>query len=211
MSLALKKVALAVGLACALASASLAHAQTAGGNTEEKLTEINKRIEVLTTAMAERASGYPEVVAKIREKREKIDRAEVEVQQMIDDLKKTTQEMDINSPLHGELTGLDERILKLIAQLEEAKDPKLEDLLKKVKARRELTLNLDKRRAEAVINARATIRDLEDNQERLVLIKQIGAIDAAIAILETSISDFEAVVKDAQAIAADVTVVITSP
>jgi hypothetical protein len=61
MSLALKKVALTIGFACALASASLAHAQTAGGNTEEKLTEINKRIEVLTTAMAERASGYPEV------------------------------------------------------------------------------------------------------------------------------------------------------
>ena len=109
-----------------------------------------------------------------------------------------TDKMDNASDYRTELVALRDQTKVLISQAEETEG--LESFVGKLKIREQKLGNLDERRAILVAEARAAIRDLRDNQKKLVLIKQINAIDEAIAILEKGLTDFEGIVKDARAV-----------
>ncbi|MGF1528130.1 MAG: hypothetical protein ACFCBW_15235 [Candidatus Competibacterales bacterium] len=177
----------------------------------QRLEEINLAIETLTRQLTEKASNYPDVIVAIRERRESIARADEEVQQLIEDLNDITAKMDVQSDYRNELKALEEQVGDLVAQLEVRDDAELDDLLAALKDRYSKIQDIDQRRAEAVIEARAVVRDLERNKERLVLVKQIGDIDAAIKILEGSVGEFEKIVTKASEVAAAVTVAVSSP
>ena len=167
----------------------------------ERLKELNKNISDLTTKIDERSVAYPKVIKGIRDKTVKIEKAQDEVDKLISDLNEITDQMDIKSDYRKELKALEDKVNELIVKVEQTDDEALKDMLGLLKKRYEKIQKIDRDRAEAVIKARAAIRDLEDNQERLVLIIQIGHIDGAIAILEASLQDFKDVVEDATAIA----------
>ena len=187
-------------------------AQTSNSDlSTERLRALNVEIRQLGEAMAERAASYPDIIEDIRAKRVEIDRAEQDVQKMIDDLTALTNSMDVDSDFREEIKGLDGQIAQLIEDVKATNDEALADLLQGLEDRYALLQDIDRRRAEAIIEARAAIRDLENNRERLVLIRRIGAIDAAIAIMEASVSDFEDIVSKARSVADDVVVVVSTP
>ncbi len=183
-------------LACALALTAWAQEIV-----PERLKELNKNISDLTTKIDERSVAYPKVIKGIRDKTVKIEKAQDEVAKLIADLNQITDQMDIKSDYRKELKALEDKVNELIVKVEQTDDDTLKEMLVLLKQRYAKIQKIDRDRAEAVIKARAAVRDLEDNQERLVLIIQIGHIDGAIAILEASLKDFKDVVEDATAIA----------
>ena len=166
--------------------------------SNNKLETINADIEKLSIRLSEKAQEYPQIIEGIRDKRLKIDQAEAQVEKMISDMELLTDKMDNASDYRTELVALRDQTKVLISQAEETEG--LESFVGKLKIREQKLGNLDERRAILVAEARAAIRDLRDNQKKLVLIKQINAIDEAIAILEKGLTDFEGIVKDARAV-----------
>lgn len=179
--------------------------------SEDHLRQLNQEIERLTTTMTERAASYPDVIAGIREARETIEKADVELDKLIADLRAMTDKMDMSSEYHAQLSSLDDQILALITEAKRQKDENLKDLIKRLEAQRELTQDIEKRRAESVIEAKSVVRDLEDNKERLKLIIKIGHIESAVRILEESVKNFEDIVTTSRRIADDVTIVVSAP
>ena len=190
------------------ASSFAAHAQDSAA--DEKLKTLNAEIVELGETLQERAAAYPGIIEDIRRKRADLDRAETDVQQMIDDLKQLTDKMDADSEFHVELQGLEQQTSQLLAETKSAGDKLSQELVGQVQARLDLIKNLDRRRADAIIEARSAIRTLEDNKERLVLIRKIGAIDAALTIMEASVADFEDIVAKANAVSADVSTAVAA-
>jgi chromosome segregation ATPase len=171
---------------------------TSPTTSNSKLETINADIEKLSISLSEKAQEYPQIIEGIREKRLNIDQAEAQVEKMISDMELLTDKMDNASEYRTELVALRDQTKVLISQAEETEG--LESFVGKLKIREQKLGNLDEKRAILVAEARAAIRDLRDNQKKLVLIKQINAIDEAIAILQKGLADFEGIVKDARAV-----------
>ena len=179
--------------------------------SEDNLRKLNEEIEKLTKTMAEKAASYPDVIKDIKEARKKIESAEEEVDKLIADLRAMTDKMDMNSEYHAQLSSLDDQILALITEAKRQKDENLKDSIERLEDQRKFTQDIEKRRAESVIEAKSVVRDLEDNKERLKLIIKIGHIESAVRILEESVENFEDIVKTSRRIANDVTAVVSTP
>ncbi len=177
----------------------------------DRLKDLNTKIGVLLTQMDERAKNYPQIIDELRQRRAGIEKAGEEVQKMLNDLKQMTDQMDVNSDYHSELNAFENHTSDMIATVEARDDPKLETIVKSLDEALKKLQSIDRRRAAAVIQAHNIIRALEDQQEILVLIRQVGHIEAAVEIFESSLGEYENIVSTAQGIQADMTAAISTP
>lgn len=179
--------------------------------SSEHLVKLNKEIGDLLIQMNERAEAYPQTMIDVKEHSKGIEKAGEEVQKMLDDLRLLTNKMDVNSEYHEELNSFERQTSNLIAKVKAKSDPSLQKPIEILENQLGALQSIDRRRATAVIQARNVIRSLEDYQENLVLIMQIGHIDAAIEIFESSLGEFEGIVNTAQEIQAEATRAISTP
>ena len=177
----------------------------------ERLNQLNEKINTLLTKINERSQSYPEIINRLKQHVDNIEMAGEQVNKLLKDLREITNNMDVNSDYHKEIKRLAGAINTIIAKLKVKDDKNMTSYLNKMKSRLEKLKDLDRRRKQTVIQARNVIRSLEDKQETLELIIQIGDIDAAIAILEDSQENFEDIVQIAQEVNAGITSAISTP
>nr|VFJ90493.1 MAG: hypothetical protein BECKH772A_GA0070896_100227 [Candidatus Kentron sp. H]VFJ91678.1 MAG: hypothetical protein BECKH772B_GA0070898_100207 [Candidatus Kentron sp. H]VFJ98285.1 MAG: hypothetical protein BECKH772C_GA0070978_100207 [Candidatus Kentron sp. H] len=179
--------------------------------SSEHLNVLNEKIGQLLDQMNERAKTYPQMIEELHQRSDAIEKTGEEVQKMLDDLKRMTDQMDVNSDYHAELNAFEKHTSNLIASVKAKGDPVFEKIAARLKNDLNELQSIDRRRAAAVIQARNIMRALEDHQENLVLIRQIGHIEAAIEIFKNSLGEFENIVSIAQEIQEKVVGAISTP
>jgi nitrate reductase NapAB chaperone NapD len=158
--------------------------------------------------MKDRAKEYPKVIKELRKHGADLKKADENVQKMIADLKKMTDQMDINSDYHAELGVFTEEVGKLIAEVK-AKD--IPELTETLEGQLQTLQGIERRRSAAVVQARNTIRGLEDQQGKLVLIIKVGKIEAAIKIFESSLGQYESLVGTAKNVLDETAAAVSTP
>lgn len=180
-------------------------------DVDERIQEVSREIGQFIADLAERNAALPETVAAIRESHERVEMADEATAAMISDLTGMTDRFDTDSEFRAVIVTFDGTMLDLIAELEVSDDEVLRVAIPGLQDRYERLRQVDRRRAEAVIEARAIIRDLEENQARIALLLRIGEIDRALDAMEATVADFRDLLTRANELAAEAGSVLASP
>lgn len=183
----------------------------AQGLDDARIAEVSQQVQQFMVDLQERNASLPDTVTALRESRERVEQADETVTQMIADLTEMTDRMDVESDFRQEIVNFDGTLLDLIAQLEVSGDEVLEAAVPGMRARYDRLRGIDQRRANAVIEARTIIRDLEENRDRIKLLLQIGEIDRALEAMDSTVSGFEDVIAQANELASAAVEVSVTP
>lgn len=194
-----------LAVACAPLSA------LAQGLDDGRIQEVSRQVQQFMVDLQERNASLPDTVAAIRESRERVEEADQTVTVMIADLTEMTERMDVNSDFRQEIVNFDGTLIDLIAELEVSGDEVLIGAVPDMKQRYDRLREIDKRRASAVIEARAIIRDLEESRDRIKLLIQIGEIDRALEAMDRTVGGFEDVLAQANDIVSEAVNVSVTP
>lgn len=178
---------------------------------DARIAEVSAQVQQFMADLQERNADLPNTVEALRESRQRVEQADETVAQMIADLTEMTNRMDVESDFRAEIVSFEGTMLDLIAELEVSGDEVLVGAVPAMRKRYDRLRGIDERRANAVIEARAIIRDLEENRERIRLLLQIGEIDRALEAMDSTVAGFEDVLAKANELASAAVDVAVSP
>lgn len=200
----------ALAIILLLGSLTLTPVMAQSANSSDKLRVIAEKIEVLMKEMAKKAADDEKLAKELAERKANIKQADQNISNMIARLSELTKNMDDKSSFRIAIKDFEKETLDLIAQAESSNDdamksgiPQLRQTLNKLKAADDL-------RSTKVQEARAVIRNLEDNKTRIVFFYKAGQLQKAADQLLANAKAYASIVDGARSLADSVISNITA-
>lgn len=170
------------------------------------IAKINQRIDNLMVSLKKRRDEQPLVAEQLEAKVIEIDSVRDKIDEMIGDLQAAINEVNSDSLMFEKLDQLNNEAVETLAL---AQNEGIKKYIDDAQEDIEQIGALDTKRGKLVAAGLAAIRDLEENKEKLILVKRLRKMDEAIAIYAGSLDQLDMIVKEAEAVAQEVSIAIS--